>query len=235
MFVEVMLRRRAARHESILELNAGLIASLSKLRGFWREDKTEQDAAFDSGEYDEGDGDGDGESGVVFLENALIPGLWGQICYASRLEDELEEDKAKYDDFLRCRLTVEDADYTTFCRQTFPELVKIFQPYRAAIETDIDIGLADWEIVRQDRLAGGPNINGRDSVYRLWPVSFFDDLLCRRSFGLSAEKVVRRAAPECERAELIAGGAFLLVTSELVTGAALDPLSQRVKRRLGVR
>jgi hypothetical protein len=240
MFVEVMLRRRAAPDESILELNADLIASLSKLPGFWCEGKTAQDATFDDGEYDDDDGeydDDDDDSGstVVFLENALIPGLWGQICYASRLESDFSEDEAMNDDLLTCRLTVEEADYTTFCQQTFPELIKIFQPYRAMIETDQDVGLADWDIVRQDYHVGGPDIDGRDSVYRIWPVNFFDDLLCRRSFGLSAEKVVRRAAPECERAQLIAGGAFLLVTAELVTGAALDPLNQRVQRRLGVR
>jgi hypothetical protein len=239
MFVDVMLRRRAAPHESILDLNTNITASLSKLRGFWHEDKTAQDATFDNGEYDDDDDDDDDdrndEDTVVFFEHALITGLWGQICYASRIESEFEDDDAVNDDFLTCRLTVEEADYAAFCRQTFPELIKIFQPYRAVIQTDLDVRLADWEIVRQDYHLGGPNIDGRDSVYRIWPVNFFDDLLCRRSFGLSAEKVVRRAAPECERAELIAGGAFLLVTSELVTGAALDPLSQRVKRRLGIR
>jgi hypothetical protein len=63
-------------------------------------------------------------------------------------------------------------------------------------------------------------------------VSYFDDLLCRRSFGIGAAKVVRRAAPICERAELLRGGAFLIVTSDLVTGEALDRLSIRVASRL---
>jgi hypothetical protein len=56
--------------------------------------------------------------------------------------------------------------------------------------------------------------------------------LCRRSFGIGAEEVVRRASPECERAELLNGGAFLLVTSDLVLGEALNDLNARVMSRL---
>jgi hypothetical protein len=63
-------------------------------------------------------------------------------------------------------------------------------------------------------------------------VNFFDDLLCRRSFGIGAGEVVRRASPECARAELLNGGAFLLVTTDLVVGDALDGLHARVMSRL---
>ncbi len=62
---------------------------------------------------------------------------------------------------------------------------------------------------------------------------FFDDLLCRRAFGIGAAEVAARAAPECERAEVLHGGAFLLVTSEVVVGPDLDALNARVMARLG--
>ncbi len=71
---------------------------------------------------------------------------------------------------------------------------------------------------------------------RIAPVSFFDDILCRRAFGIGAEEVVRRAAPECEHAELLLGGAFLIVTSEIVVGrTALDALNARVMQRIDAR
>jgi len=63
-------------------------------------------------------------------------------------------------------------------------------------------------------------------------VCFFDDLLCRRAFGIGAAEVAARAAPECERAEAMHGGAFLLVTSEVVAGPDLDALNARVMARL---
>ena len=62
---------------------------------------------------------------------------------------------------------------------------------------------------------------------------FFDDLLCRRAFGIGAAEVAACAAPECERAEVLCGGAFLLVTSEVIIGPVLDALNARVMARLG--
>jgi hypothetical protein len=144
----------------------------------------------------------------------------------------LNRDISQSDDFLALRLNADKADYLEFCAKIFPRLIAIFRPYRAAIETDQEVAMADWEIVRTQRPETGKNIDGRDSVFRIWPANFFDDLLCRRSFGMSAEEVVRRAAPACERAELLNGGAFLLVTTDLVVGDALNDLNARVMSRL---
>jgi hypothetical protein len=82
----------------------------------------------------------------------------------------------------------------------------------------------------------GPNRDGRDTVERIAPVSFFDDILCQRAFGIGAEEVVRRAAPECEHAEIMFGGAFLFVTTEIIVGRpALDALHETVMRRIDAR
>jgi hypothetical protein len=48
------------------------------------------------------------------------------------------------------------------------------------------------------------------------------------------EEAVRRAAPECERAEVIAGCALLVVRLEIVVGPNLDVLDARIKSRFGV-
>ena len=61
---------------------------------------------------------------------------------------------------------------------------------------------------------------------------WFDEELSRRAFGIGTEEAIRRAAPDCERAELIAGCAFLIVTSAIVTGSHLDVIDTRIKSRL---
>lgn len=95
------------------------------------------------------------------------------------------------------------------------------------------LDIEDREITSAHHRETGRRIDGRDGVYRIWPVSCFDNVLCRRAFGLPAADVVARVAPECERAELIRGGAFLLATTDLPTGAAeLDTLNVRLRARL---
>jgi hypothetical protein len=93
------------------------------------------------------------------------------------------------------------------------------------VESDEEVIAADLRNVQSRSLFPGADIDGRDGVYRMWLVSYFDDELCRRSFGLSAREVVHSAAPACEHAALWSGGALLVVTSELVAGRkALDEL-----------
>jgi hypothetical protein len=223
MVVEVMLRRRATLDEYVPELNTEFVEAFIAVPGFWAAGKRASDAPFDSGT---------GECATLDLRKSLETGLTGQISYAPRLAGYLSSDIAMVDDFLVIRSNTEKMSYAEFCSRTLPRLVAIFRPYRAAIETDQEVAMADWEIVRTQRPETGKNIDGRDSVFRIWPANFFDDLLCRRSFGIGADEVVRRAAPECERAELLNGGAFLLVTTDLVVGDALNDLHARVMLRL---
>ena len=223
MYVDFMLRRRASLDEPSPTLNAKLVEHLVTVPGFWGAGKTVSDAPFEF----------PGECASLDLRTALASGLAGQISYAPRFAGYLSQDIAQSDDFISLRLNTEKTDYALFCSATLPRLIDIFGPYRAAAHTDEAVLLDDFDITRVQSQKTGRNINGRDSVYRIWPVCFFDDLLCRRAFGIDAAEVAARAAPECERAEVLHGGAFLLVTSEVVVGPALDALSARVMTRLG--
>ena len=130
------------------------------------------------------------------------------------------------------RISLSEFDYAGFCRSIAPAAIDAFGAYRAAMITDHEVWSADWEIIRHQAIEHNRSIAGRHGVIRIWPVSYFDDALCRRAWGLSAEEVLRRAAPACEEAYPLADGAFLLVTSELVRGDALDDLSESVMSRL---
>ena len=224
MFTDAMIRRRAALDEPIPKLNARMVERLVAVPGFWGEGKTAADAPNDF----------KGEGAALDLRKALRPGLSGQALYVPRFAGYLSRDIGMADDFLNIRLDIKKIDYAEFCSTTLPRLIEVFGPYRAVMQTDKAIALDDWDIACAQSKKTGRNEDGRDSVHRIWPVCFFDDLLCQRAFGIEAQDVVRRAASECERAEFMHDGAFLLVTSEIVVGEALNALNARVMARLGV-
>jgi hypothetical protein len=222
MIIEIMLRRRLTLDESMRELNDRLVTAFAKISSFWGPGKSPSDAPFD----------GDEDVATLDLRKSLQKGLGGQAIYHGRFPGYME-DHASNDDMLMLRLNTEKIEYIEFCTNTLPLLIQAFEPYVATVETDEDVGVADWRVMSEHWQKTRQSIGGRQGVFRIWPVNFFDDILCRRSFGIGAAEVVRLAAPECERAEVLNGGAFLLVTTELVVGtAALNDLDARVRSRL---
>jgi hypothetical protein len=223
MFVDVMMRRRGRVDEPIPALNAALIEQFMAVPGFWGEGKTAADAPLSEGEA--------GSS--LDLRKSLRDGLSGQAIYIARFPGYMSKDVARADDTMRVRLNTDKIDHATFCTETLPRLITIFGSYRGYVETDAKVRAADWDVVRQQSRQTGRNIDGRDGIFRIWPVCWFDEELSRRTFAIGVEEAVRRAAPECERAEVVAGCAFLIVTSAIVTGANLDVINARIKSRLG--
>jgi hypothetical protein len=222
MFADMVMRRRARLDEPMPEFNARLVEQFRAISDFWGEGKTAADAPFEQG-----------ESGTLDLRKALRDGLSGQIIYLPRFPGYLSKDVSSMaDDSMRIRLNTDKIDYAAFCDKTLPQLITLFRPYRGHMETDHKVWTADREVVRQQSRQTGRNIDGRDSIYRIWPVCWFDEELSRRTFGIGAEEAVGRVAPECERAELIAGCAFLIVTAAIVTGSNLDVIDARIKARL---
>lgn len=221
MFVDVMIRRRARLDEPIPMLNARLVEQFVAIPGFWGADKSPADAPFEQD-----------ETGSLDLRRALRDGLSGQVVYMARFAGYLSKDVSMADDSMRLRLNTDKIDHAAFCGETLPRLIAVFGSYRGFVITDAKVRADDWAIVRQQSRRGTRNIDGRDSIFRLWPVCWFDEELSRRAFGIGTEEAIRRAAPDCERAELIAGCAFLIVTSAIVTGSHLDVIDTRIKSRL---
>jgi hypothetical protein len=222
MFVDVQMRRRARLDEPISTLNAGLVEQFMAVPGFWGEGKTAADAPLEQDEV-----------GSLDLRKSLRDGLSGQVIYKARFLGYLSKDAASADDSMRVRLNTDKVDFATFCTETLPRLITIFGSYRGYVETDAKVRAADWEAARQQSRQTGRNIDGRDGIFRIWPVCWFDDVLCRRAFGIDVPEAIRRVAPECEHAELVAGCAFLIVTSAIVAGQNLDVIDARIKSRLG--
>lgn len=222
MFVDVMMRRRARLDEPIATLNARLVEQFVAVPTFWGEGKTAADAPLEQDEI-----------GSLDLRKSLRDGLSGQVIYKARFAGYLSKDAASADDSMRVRLNTDKIDYATFCTETLPRLITIFGSYRGYVETDAKVRAADWEVARQQSRKTGRNVDGRDGIFRIWPVCWFDEELSRRAFGIGVEEAVRRAALECEHVEVVAGCALLIVTSAIVVGANLDVIDARIKSRLG--
>lgn len=228
MFVKFNIRRRPDATEENIALNAYMLRQLSQISGFFGGDKDVQKL----------DVEKDDSSWSVHLSDPhdmLVEGLFGQMRYAARYPQYNYRDEAMYDDHIIITLDTDKIDYANFCRNTILQIISVFQPYRINVETNKQLSLVDWEITSDISRRTGTNSNGRDGVYRIWPIAYYDDLLCQRAFKLSAEEVVERVAPECEHAELINNGAFLIVTSEVVTDVdALEALNTRIRTCLAV-
>lgn len=222
MQVEARFRRRAESGEIISELNNSILKRLSKIKGLWAESKSVEDVYFDAGS---------GESAASDLSPCLVDAVNGAISYASRLPAAIM-DKATSDDSIILKFDSDEIDFHKFCNDIFPKIVEAFSPYRAAIITDLDQDLDDFEDIVQESQSTGKDIDGRDSVFRIYPINYFDNAMCKRAFGIASSEAVEALKTSIERAEEIAGGALLLVSSEPVVGSELASIDSLVRRCL---
>lgn len=222
MQVEARFRRRAESGEVISELNSSLLKKLSKINGLWAESKSVEDVYFDAGS---------GESAASDFSPCLVDGINGAISYASRLSAAVV-DKATSDDSIILKFDCDEIDFCQFCNDVFPQVVQAFSPYRAVVVTDLDQDLDDFEDIVQETQRTGKDVDGRDSVFRIYPVNYFDDTLCKRAFGISSSEVVEKLKISIERAEPIAEGALLVVSGEPVAGPELASMDNLVRKCL---
>ncbi|MGX5174224.1 hypothetical protein ACUR5C_09415 [Aliikangiella sp. IMCC44653] len=151
-------------------------------------------------------------SSIVDLNKVLGKGLKGEIVYQLRSKEYLR-DTAQYDDNLAIEFNPEKVDFSDLVQRVFPMLVDAFESYRATIY-DKTLARSDWmDIVKQVRETGR-DVNGRDGVYRINAVNYFDKELCQRSFTLSPEQIVERLDSKVEAVSLLNDGVLLIYNSK---------------------
>ena len=222
MQIEARFRRRAKVGEIISELNGELLGQLSNIKGLWLEEGSVEEAFFDAGA---------GESAALDLSPCLAAGHKGAISYASRLPAAIK-DRAISDDSIVLKFDTDEIDFDWLSNGVFPEIVKVFLPYRAAIVTDLDQDSDDFEDIVQESQRSGSDTDGRDSVFRIHPANYFDDSMCMRAFGISANEMVTKLESSVERAENIAAGALLIISSYPLVGEQLSSIDGLVRTNL---
>lgn len=218
MQIEARFRRRAVSGESLSELNDNLLDQMSSIAGLWAANRS--CARFDVGT---------GESAATDLSSCLADGIKGAISYASRLPAAIA-DKAISDDFITLRFDTSRVNFQGFCSNIFPEIVRVFRPYRASVVSDLDLDLDDFEEVASEARRTGFDIDGRDSVYRLHPINYFDHEMCERAFGISPEQVAGSFGSQVVSSEVFLDGVMLVISNEPSSGVLLSDIATAVRR-----
>lgn len=212
MQVEARFRRRAVASESVSVLNSRVTDQLSAIGGLWSVGCS--GVRFDKGV---------GESAATDLSPCLTHGITGQVSYASRLPAAIT-DKAISDDFITLRFDTNRVDFHLFCRDIFTEVIRVFRPYRAGVVSDLDLDLDDFEEVASKARRTGLDVDGRDSVYRLYPINYFDKIMCERAFGMSPEQVSRAFNGLVLSSVTFAEGLILVISNEPSSGVLASDL-----------
>jgi hypothetical protein len=221
IMLEARFRHRAKDSEVILELHAKVVSCLESIHWLW--DRIPIKTVLSS----------HGESAACDLTGYLKDGVRGAISYSARFAGKMQ-DKAMYDDVLTLQVDEGIVPYRDFVFKAFEQIVSCFNPYRASIVHDLDLDLEDYEQIINLAQTSGKDIDGRDSVYRINPVNFFDNELCKRSFGLSANDVFNRLKGHVEYVAVQNGGALVIVTGDVVDRKELPSVHAHIEELIGI-
>jgi hypothetical protein len=161
----------------------------------------------------------------------LPSGAKGTLSYVFRGREYLR-DEGHYDDCLFVDFDSTRVDYHEFVTSVFPAYLRAFTPYRAAIVLDDKLALEDWEEIVQLRQRTGKDVDGRDSVFRISPVAYFDRELCRRAFEATPEELVDALEESFEKAEVFQDGLLIAASFELLDREGVVEADARARRLL---
>jgi len=137
----------------------------------------------------------------VKLSKYMVKGVKGWVSYQNR---KFYEEKGRYDDYFILEFNPEKHDYHVLAMECFSSYIQSFHGYVGEIADEEFIYL-DFEQERQG--------DSRDSVYRVFPVSFFSDELCHKAFGLTMEEVAKRLVKHVQKISLESNGVLVISTA----------------------
>jgi hypothetical protein len=133
-------------------------------------------------------------------------------------------DDSQYDDRIAIIFHPSQVDMGHLVYTVIPAYIEAFDAYRVEYFDDALVPV----------LAQRPKIrhNKRNGVSDVGPISFFDDLLCQRAFGLHASAVVDLFNGKIEHAAVLHGGAYLVGSSRVLSFEESQRLSKEMKEHL---
>jgi hypothetical protein len=222
--MKIQLRYRAKADESIAERHLDVMSALAGISKPWGLEGAELIPIPDIADK-------------LAIEVEFTPDpsndIGGYISYPFRSEAYLR-DKAQYDDLMIVEFEPEKVDFAHVVQTVFPLYVKAFKAYRATIITDEDLALDDWDMICEISEETGLDVNGRDGVYRIASVNYFDRELCHRAFGLDPEKIVAYLNGQVELVKVLENGVLLIVTSQRPTRQEIELIDERIRGQIGV-
>jgi hypothetical protein len=219
---ELQLRHRPAVEESIQVRHSNLIDSLVALGPEWG---VRPGAVIAAPVVRPGD-----LSAYVDIRGALPFAKKPSVVYPIRNASYLR-DAAQYDDFLSAEFDPDKVDFARLALEAFPAYVGAFQCYRAAIYSDAT-AIADFPRIVEQSESTGKDVDGRDGVYRINPVNFFDRALCERAFGRTPQQIKNALAGHVERVELLYDGVYIVISSRVLPDEELLKIDSNLQRLL---
>lgn len=159
---------------------------------------------------------------ILSASKFLGKGIKGHVVYQYR---RYFRDEAAYDDWIDLTFNPSKIDYRALAYDFFPHYVEAFGGYMATISDDEFIYM-DFEERRRLKM------DARSSIYRIDPISYFSDSLCKRGFGLSAKQVMKRLTGKVEDVRLGCGGVFIVLTSAALPTLEMDNICWEAKAHL---
>lgn len=114
-------------------------------------------------------------------------------------------DEAAHDDYISIDFNSKKADYGFFTREVLPIYIESFGAYLAYV--------ANSEFLVMDFDDAPKGFDNRRNVFRVYPVSFYDELLCERAFGLKPSEVCSKLVGKVEAAREFFNGVYILGSS----------------------
>ena len=166
----------------------------------------------------------------VSLDKLLPSGVKGRISYALRNQTYLEDD-AQFDDTLFIEFAGGKVDYPDLIKRVFPQYIKAFGVYRAALH-DWSVTRSDWPTVVAACEATKKDVNGRDGVFRIQAANYFDRELCSRVFGKSPKQIVECLNNQVESVSEFEDGVLIVIRYSPMSANELAEASKRLKEIL---
>lgn len=157
----------------------------------------------------------------VTISRMLGKGIHGRVYYDFRRRfDGWEVTPDVHDDFLDMSFNPERVDYRQLVVDSAPQLALLLNAYIVEIG-DAEFVHMDFNAIRQEPWEG----DRRLFVYRVFPVSFFDGMMCHRAFGMRPEEVLQRVKGTAEDVRLVGDGVYILGSSDPLPLAEADRLT----------
>lgn len=218
--LKLQFRRRPKSDLSIAACHERLMSELSRLEKPWKAKEGVVTPSLD-----------DGEVLVALKTSDLLTGEFpGLLSYQFRDISYLK-DKGKYDDVLDFEIDRSPDLYKSLVDGVFEKYVRAFGAYRGTL-IGSSLAKKDATSVLANMRSSGKDINGRDGVYRINALNFFDSELCGRAFGLTPEQMENLLKGAVEKIVLTNDGIFIFSSLDLPDDSDLEAINQRLRMKL---
>ena len=163
--------------------------------------------------------------------------------YVYRGERYIWNDHGSFDEILSIRFNIKNKEinYSSLILKHLPFISEAFRSYRSQVDYEYHsynyIGTFERKNPTYNALLANPDvdINGRNNIYTLYPVQFWDGLLCRRALGFDRDEVIRRLQDVAVLARPLTDGVYLVLSDNKTQSyAEFVEMNETIKPLLGL-